>query len=287
MAAVVVDGNKLAQEVLSEISAKLEGASPKPTLAFVLVGKNHASEIYAKKKAEDCRKVGINSLLVRLPASFTQAQIINKIRELNADQNVDGIIVQLPLPPKIDENKIIEEISPHKDVDGFHPYNFGNTALGVGKIAPCTAAGVVYLLKKSGIKLEGKHAVVVGRSRIVGKPLSLMLLNENCTVTVCHSKTKGLPKYTRQADIVCMAVGKPRMLKASMIKKGAIVIDIGINREGEKLVGDVDFGPVSRKASLITPVPGGVGPMTRAMLIKNTFECYRMRRMENDSKKLS
>jgi methylenetetrahydrofolate dehydrogenase (NADP+)/methenyltetrahydrofolate cyclohydrolase len=188
---------------------------------------------------------------------------------------VDGIIVQLPLPDSIDEEKILAEISPEKDVDGFHPENFGKAALGIGAILPCTPQGVIYLLKASGVSLSGKHAVVIGRSRIVGKPLALLLLNENCTVTVCHSRTQDIGSFTRMADIICVAVGKPNTLTADMVKEGAIVIDVGMNREGEKLIGDVDFAGVSKKASLITPVPGGVGPMTRAMLVRNTLQCFK------------
>ena len=190
---------------------------------------------------------------------------------------MDAVLVQVPLPLGIDEGKILAEVSPEKDVDGFHPENFGKLALNAGGIIPCTPRGIIHMLKESGVELPGKHAVVVGRSRIVGKPLALLLLNENCTVTICHSKTPDVGALTRQADIVCVAVGKPKTLTAGMVRPGAIVIDAGTNRQGEKLTGDVDFDAVKEKASLITPVPGGVGPMTVAMLIKNTIACYRLR----------
>ena len=278
MPAKIIDGKRMADAVLARVKAEVAGLSPKPCLALVIVGENPASLVYTKKKAEDCRKVGMESRSIRLPSDSTAQQIISEVRKLNTDEKVDGIIVQLPLPDGIDEEGILAEVSPEKDVDGFHPENFGRAALGIGKLLPCTPKGVIRMLKESGVKLSGKHAVVIGRSRIVGKPLALLLLNEDCTVTVCHSKTKDIGALTRQADIICVAVGKPKTLTADMVREGAIVIDVGMNREGEKLIGDADFPEVSKKASLITPVPGGVGPMTRAMLIENTLECYRLRR---------
>ncbi len=274
MAAKIIDGKRMADRMLREIADRVSKLKEKPCLALVIVGDNQASLVYTQKKAEDCERVGILSRSIRLPATASEQEILAQVQKLNSDAEVDGVIVQLPLPKGIDEERIIAEISPEKDVDGFHPENFGKAALGIGRLLPCTPKGVVHMLKESKVKLEGKNAVVVGRSRIVGKPLALLLLNENCTATICHSKTKDIAAHTRQADIICVAVGKPKMLKADMVKDGAIVIDVGMNREGEKLVGDVDFGPVSEKASLITPVPGGVGPMTRAMLLSNTLECY-------------
>lgn len=278
MAAKIIDGRKMADAILAAVAAEVAKLKQKPCLALVIVGENPASLVYTKKKADDCRKVGIESRSVRLPATASEQQIISEVKKLNSDNGVDGIIVQLPLPDSIDEEKILAEVSPEKDVDGFHPQNFGKMALGIGTLLPCTPKGVVHMLKESGVSLAGKHAVVIGRSRIVGKPLALLLLNENCTVTVCHSRTKDIASITRTADIICVAVGKPKTLTADMVKEGAVVIDIGTTREGEKLTGDVDFEGVSKKASLITPVPGGVGPMTRAMLISNTLECFRSRR---------
>jgi methylenetetrahydrofolate dehydrogenase (NADP+)/methenyltetrahydrofolate cyclohydrolase len=202
---------------------------------------------------------------------------------LNEDGTVDAILVQLPLPEGIDEDAVLAAVAREKDVDGFHPENFGSMALGTGKIAPCTPKGVIYLLRESGVSLPGKNAVVIGRSRIVGKPLALLLLNEGCTVTVCHSKTRDLAMHMKNADIICSAVGKPRIVTGDMVKNGAVVIDIGTSKEAEKLVGDVDFEAVGKKASLITPVPGGVGPMTIAMLIENTLVCYDERRKKRAS----
>ncbi|MEM4348752.1 MAG: bifunctional methylenetetrahydrofolate dehydrogenase/methenyltetrahydrofolate cyclohydrolase FolD [Candidatus Anstonellaceae archaeon] len=281
MSARIIDGKRMATKIISQIAKKVSKLKNKPCLAFVLVGETPSSMIYANKKLEDCKKAGIRSKILRLPASCSSQKLRMQIRKLNADPTVDGIIVQLPLPSHIEEEEVIEEISPEKDVDGFHPINLGKLVAGKGEILPCTPKGVVYMLKKSGAELDGKHAVIIGRSRIVGKPLAFMLLKENCTVTVCHSRTENLTKHTKEADIVIVAVGKPKLLKANMVKKGAIVIDVGINRQGEKIVGDVDFEEVSKKASLITPVPGGVGPMTRAMLLANTLHCYFKRRGEN------
>jgi methylenetetrahydrofolate dehydrogenase (NADP+) / methenyltetrahydrofolate cyclohydrolase len=278
MAAKIIDGKKMADAILEKAKKEVARLSPKPCLAIVLVGDDPASQVYTKRKSDDCRKVGMLSLTVRLPAGASEAEIISQVRALSQDESVDGLLVQLPLPSGIDEDKILSEVSPEKDVDGFHPQNFGSMALGSGTLAPCTPKGVVYMLKQSGVKLEGKHAVVIGRSRIVGKPLALLLLDEDCTVTVCHSKTRDLAAITRSADIICSAVGKPGTVRADMIREGAVVIDIGTSREGEKLKGDVDFDSVKEKASLITPVPGGVGPMTRAMLVMNTLQCYRQRR---------
>ncbi len=278
MAAKIIDGKKMAEALLEHAKAEVAGLVPKPVLAIVLVGENPGSVVYTRNKAEDCRKVGIESRTIRLSAGASEKEIIAQVRKLNSDSSVDAVLVQLPLPDSVDEERVLAEISPEKDVDGFHPQSMGRVALGTEGPAPCTPQGVIYMLKESGVVLSGKHAVVIGRSRIVGKPLAMLLLNNDCTVTVCHSRTKDIAAITRQADIICVAVGKPRVLTAGMVKKGAVVIDVGINREGEKLVGDVDFGPVSKKASLITPVPGGVGPMTRAMLARNTIYCYLKRR---------
>jgi len=278
MPAKLIDGKRIADAVLDEAAARVAKLSPKPSLAIVLVGDDPASIVYTKKKEDACKKVGISSQIIRLPRSSTQAQVISQVEKLNCDTSVDGILVQVPLPEGISEDAVLAAVHPEKDVDGFHPENFGKLALNLPSMVPCTPKGIIRLLKESGVLLQGKHAAVIGRSRIVGKPLALLLLNEGCTVSVCHSKTKDVGAISSTADIVCVAVGRPRLLGTGMVGEGAVVIDAGTNREGEKLVGDVDFEPVSRKTSLITPVPGGVGPMTVAMLIENTIECYEKRR---------
>jgi len=278
MIAKIIDGKKMADALLERAREKVALLNFKPCVAIVLVGDDPASQTYTKKKHDACAKVGMDSRNVRLPASATQKEIIAQVQHLNEDAAVDAILVQLPLPDGIDEDAVLSAVAREKDVDGFHPENFGKLAQGIGKISPCTPKGVIYMLKESGVSLPGKHAVVIGRSRIVGKPLALLLLNEGCTVSVCHSKTKDIGTITRMADIICSAVGKPRLISADMVKNGAVVIDIGTSKEAEKLVGDVDFAEVGKKASLITPVPGGVGPMTIAMLIENTLVCYEERR---------
>ncbi len=278
MVAKIIDGKKIAQGVLEEVRGEVSSLSPKPCLAIVMVGEGPASKVYTKKKHDACKRVGMDSRNIHLPEKASEQEVVGEIAKLNADGAVDAILVQLPLPPHIDEEVVLSSVSRGKDVDGFHPENFGRLALGIGEIVPCTPKGVIRLLKESGVALSGKHAVVIGRSRIVGKPLAFLLLNENCTVTVCHSKTVNMDEITRRADIICIAIGKPQMLKGDMIKEGAVVVDVGINRQGEGLVGDVDFESVSKKASFITPVPGGVGPMTIAMLMKNALHCYRQRR---------
>ncbi len=281
MAAKIIDGKKIAESLLEQSALEAAKFSPKPCLAIVLVGENPASLVYTKKKSDACKKVGIESRMVRLSASASGQQIISEIKKLNTDNSVDAILVQLPLPDSIDEDAVLAAVSPDKDVDGFHPENLGKLAIDVHGTVPCTPKGVIHLLKHSGVSLPGKHAVIIGRSRIVGKPLAMLLLNEHCTATICHSRTKDIGAITRQADIICVAVGKPKTLTADMVKEGAVIIDVGINRDGEKLKGDVDFEPVAAKASLITPVPGGVGPMTVAMLMQNTLECCRNRRAKS------
>lgn len=278
MPAKVVDGRKMAEGILESISKKVMLLDEKPCLAIVLVGDDPASKVYTKRKHEACKKVGILSRQILLPSDAKQSEILECIKQLNEDPKVDAVLVQLPLPKGIDENAVLEAIAKEKDVDGFHPENFGKAALGLEGIAPCTPAGVIYMLQSEGVSLQGKHAVVIGRSRIVGKPLAMMLLNKGATVTVCHSKTTDLGSLVKSADIVCSAVGKPKLVTESMVKEGAVVIDIGISRQEDGLVGDVDFESVSKKASLITPVPGGVGPMTIAMLMKNALFCYAKRR---------
>jgi len=278
MGSNIIDGKKAADAVLAEAALKVGKMQVKPSLSIVLVGDDPASHVYTKKKGDACKKVGIDSKIINMPSTSTQSEVLAQVKKLNADPAVDGILVQVPLPNGIDEDAVLSAVSPEKDVDGFQPENFGKLALNLPTISPCTPKGIIRLLKGSGVSLTGKHAVVIGRSRIVGKPLAFLLLNEGCTVTICHSKTKDTGALSRQADIVCVAVGKPRFLKGDMVKEGAIIIDAGTNREGEKLVGDADFEQVSKKASLITPVPGGVGPMTVAMLIENTIECHMKRR---------
>ena len=278
MVAKIIDGKRMADALLERAKEKIASLNFKPCVAIVLVGDDPASQTYTKKKHDACAKVGMDSRNIKLPASATQKEIIAQVQHLNDDASVDAILVQLPLPEGVDEDAVLASVSREKDVDGFHPENFGKLALGIGKIAPCTPKGVIHMLKESGVPLPGKHAVVIGRSRIVGKPLALLLLNEGCTVTVCHSKTRDMGAIVKTADISCSAVGKPRLVTADMVKEGAVVIDIGTSKEAEKLVGDVDFAAVAKKASLITPVPGGVGPMTIAMLIENTLVCYEERR---------
>ncbi|MCX6769977.1 MAG: bifunctional 5,10-methylenetetrahydrofolate dehydrogenase/5,10-methenyltetrahydrofolate cyclohydrolase [Candidatus Micrarchaeota archaeon] len=278
MAGKIIDGKKIADAMLEAAKLRVAKLSKKPCLAIVIAGDDPASLVYTKKKHDACARVGIESRNVKLPASASEKEIISEVKKLNSDRGVDGILVQLPLPDGIDEDAVLSSVALEKDVDGFHAENFGRLALGIGKIAPCTPKGVMHLLKESGVSVSGKNAVVIGKSRIVGKPLALLLLNEGATVTVCHSKTRDLATHTRGADIICSAVGKPRLVTADMVKEGAVVIDIGTSKENEKLIGDVDFEKVKEKAALITPVPGGVGPMTIAMLIENTLICHQNRK---------
>lgn len=274
--AIVIDGNKIAQDIRNEVRrAVLELQKQKkiiPGLAVILVGDDPASKIYVGKKTQDCAEVGYLSRQYKLPAATTEGVLCRLICELNADRSIHGMLVQLPVPRHIRTEKIIETIDPSKDVDGFHPYNVGRLVAGNPLHSSCTPAGIMELIDRSGIELSGKKAVVVGRSNIVGKPMALMLLARNATVTVCHTKTKDLSAEIHLADILVVAAGRAQMVKGDMVKEGAVVIDVGTNRLPDgKLVGDVDFATVASKASYITPVPGGVGPMTRAMLLKNTL----------------
>jgi methylenetetrahydrofolate dehydrogenase (NADP+)/methenyltetrahydrofolate cyclohydrolase len=278
MPAKIIDGRKMADALLDAVAEKVAALQFKPCLAIVLVGDDPASQTYTKKKHEACAKVGMKSKDVKLPSSASQKEVTAQVRRLNDDPEVDAILVQLPLPAGIDEGAVLAAVAREKDVDGFHPENFGKMALGHGTIVPCTPAGVMHMLRESGVKVEGKDAVVIGRSRIVGKPLALLLMNEGATVTVCHSKTRDLAAHARNADIICAGAGRPRMVTEGMVKQGAVVIDIGTSKQGDVLVGDVDFEKVAKKASLITPVPGGVGPMTIAMLMQNTLICHSERR---------
>ncbi len=276
MQAKLLDGKNVAAKVRARAAAELEQLKAKgivPTLSVVLVGDDPASQVYVRNKEKDCAQVGIRSVPRRLPADTTQETLLDTVRELNADTSVHGILVQLPLPKQIDERAVIEAIDPAKDVDAFHPSNVGRILLGEAHFLPCTPSGVMELLADAGISPAGKRCVVVGRSNIVGKPMALLLLQANGTVTIAHSKTKDLPAVTREADILVCAVGRPRFITADMVKDGAVVVDVGMNRlPTGKLAGDVDFDAVAEKASYITPVPGGVGPMTRAMLLLNTLK---------------
>ncbi len=244
-----------------------------PCLAVILVGEDPASQTYVKNKIIGCEEVGMKSLSFRLPAESTNEEVAKIIKELAEDSSVDGILIQLPLPKQLDERYLLSLIPDSKDVDGFSPNNLGLLAMNNPRTVSCTPYGVMELLASTGVELSGKHAVVIGRSNTVGKPMAMLLLNANCTVTVCHSKTKNMQDITKQADILVVAIGKPKFVTEEMVKEGAIVIDVGINRVDGKLTGDVDFENVSKKASFITPVPGGVGPMTISMLLYNTLMC--------------
>ena len=275
MTAKILDGKKMSAEIRAAIKEKVVLLKEKgivPGLAVILVGDNPASKVYVGQKEKGCLEAGFASFLHRLPETTSQEELLALIDKLNADKTVHGILVQLPLPRQIDPDTVLSAIRPEKDVDGFHPVNIGRLVAGLPASEPCTPKGILRLLKSTGIPLAGKEAVVIGRSNIVGKPVALMLLAESATVTICHSKTADLAEHARRADILVAAIGKPRFVTADMVKEGAVVIDVGINRLEEGLVGDVDYEPVAEKASWITPVPGGVGPMTIAMLLENTLE---------------
>lgn len=274
--AQIIDGKAISAQIKEELKEKVKGlkaAGKEITLAVIQVGEDPASTVYVNNKKKACEYVGIRSLAYNLPESVREAELLQLIEELNAREDVNGILVQLPLPAGIEEDKVIRSIAPEKDVDGFHPGNVGALCIGEPGFLPCTPAGIIQLLKRSGISIEGKECVVVGRSNIVGKPMSLLLLRENGTVTVAHSRTKDLKAVTRRADILVAAVGKPKMITREYVKEGAVVIDVGIHRmENNKLCGDVDYADVDPVCSAITPVPGGVGPMTVAMLMYNCVE---------------
>ncbi len=272
----IIDGVALAGKIREEVAARtatLVAAGTKPGLAVVLVGSDPASQVYVKNKVAACQKAGLHSVLEQYPPSMTQAELLERVRALNADPAIHGILVQLPLPAHIDAHLVIETIAPEKDVDGFHVSNAGLLMTGKPLFRPCTPYGVMKMLESEGVQLRGAVAVVIGASNIVGKPMTLLLQSAGATVTICNSKTRDLGWHTRHADIVVVATGKPRMIDGSMIKPGAVVIDVGINRGADgKLCGDVDFDSVIEVASAVTPVPGGVGPMTIAMLLVNTLE---------------
>ncbi len=272
----VIDGKKISQEIKDELrekAARMREQGIERTLAVIQVGADPASSVYVRNKKKACEYVGIRSLSYELPEETGEEELLGIIRELNEREDVNGILVQLPLPSHIGEERVLLAISPEKDVDGFHPVNVGNLSIGRPGYVSCTPAGVIQLLKRSGISIQGKECVVLGRSNIVGKPMAMLLLRENGTVTVCHSRTENLREITRRADILVAAVGKPGMVVETYVKDGAVVIDVGIHRnEDNKLCGDVDFESVAPKTSYITPVPGGVGPMTIAMLMANCVE---------------
>jgi len=279
---MIIDGKKasaLLREELKEKVSKLKSTyNAVPGLTVILVGEDPPSKIYVKNKEKSAIEVGINSEVIRYPDNVEEKVVLNKIKELNNDEKVSGILVQLPLPKHIDKRKVIETIDPKKDVDGFHPVNVGNLSSGYDSTIPCTPLGCYLLIKDTEKNLNGKHAVIIGRSNLNGKPMTQLLLKENCTVTITHSKTKDLKAECKRADIIVAAVGRSKLVKADWVKKDAIVIDVGINKTDTGLVGDVDFDEVSKVAKAVTPVPGGVGPMTIACLLSNTVECFKKAR---------
>ena len=276
---MLIDGKKIAAELRQEIKLEISQLKNKykkvPGLTVILVGDLPASQIYVRNKEKSAIEVGLKSEIIKYPKSVTEEEILNKVEELNKDNTVSGILVQLPLPEHINKKKVIEAISPDKDVDGFHPMNVGNLSSGFKSSIPCTPLGCYYLIKKVEPNLDGKKAIIIGRSNLNGKPMAQLLLKENCTVTITHSKTKNLKKECMEGDIIVAAVGMPKLVKGDWIKKDSIVIDVGINKTQNGIVGDVDFEEVSKIARAITPVPGGVGPMTIACLLQNTVECFK------------
>jgi methylenetetrahydrofolate dehydrogenase (NADP+)/methenyltetrahydrofolate cyclohydrolase len=274
----IIDGKTVARQIESEVAESIARLGFRPGLVAVRVGNDPASEIYVRNKARKARELGLEGTELVFPDTMSEAELLAEIARLNLDGEVDGILVQLPLPKHIDATKVIDAIEPMKDVDGFHPINAGLLHLGRPALVPCTPSGVIRLIESTGETMEGKHAVVIGRSDIVGKPVAALLLQRNATVTICHSRTRDLAAVARQADILVAAIGKARFVTTDMIKPGAIVIDVGINRVNGKLAGDVDFDAVAAVAGWITPVPGGVGPMTIAMLMRNTVTAAERRR---------
>ena len=278
---MIIDGKKQAEIIRNEIKKEISDLKKKsgktPSLTVILVGDFAPSLIYVKNKEKSAREVGINSEIIRYPKNVSEKEILEKIKELNKNDEISGILVQLPLPSQISKEKIINAINPSKDVDGFNPINVGNLSLGYDSIVPCTPLGCLLLIKNIESNLAGKHAVIIGRSNLNGKPMAQLLLKENCTVTIVHSKTNDLQNECLKADILVAAVGVPNLIKKDWVKKNAIVIDVGINKVGEKIVGDVNFDELKDNVKAITPVPGGVGPMTIACLLKNTLTCFKAR----------
>ncbi len=275
MTAPIINGKQISEDIHKDLRAEVEQLVKQgftPGLAVVLVGEDPASQVYVRNKEKACHELGYYSEVHRLPADTSQADLLALVDKLNHQANIHGILVQLPLPKHIDEKAVIDAISPEKDVDGFHPINVGNLMIGDDSLLPCTPAGVIELIKRTGVEIAGKHAVVIGRSNIVGKPVSLLLQRENATVTMCHSRTANMKELTRLADILVVAIGRANFVDASYVKPGAVVIDVGMNRlDNGKLAGDVDFESVKEISGPITPVPGGVGPMTITMLMQNTL----------------
>jgi methylenetetrahydrofolate dehydrogenase (NADP+)/methenyltetrahydrofolate cyclohydrolase len=280
MTAKILDGNSIGANLKASAAIEVQELKSKyavyPGLAVVIVGENPASKVYVGRKHKACEDSGIHSVVIRMPENATEEEVLQELAKLNNDPKINGILVQLPLPKHIDTEKVLDQIRPDKDVDGFHPLNVGNLSIGREGLIPCTPHGVIKMLEISGIPIEGKKAVIIGRSNIVGKPMANLLLARNATVTICHSRTADLPEVTRGADILIAAIGKPNFVTADMVKPGATVIDVGINRVGEKLVGDVDFAAVKEIAGAISPVPGGVGPLTIAMLLHNTVRATKI-----------
>ena len=276
---ILIDGKKVAAELRKELKHEVTGSKEKynkvPGLTVILIGDLTPSQIYVRNKEKSANEVGLKSEVIKYPVSIEEKKVLEKIEELNKDETVSGILVQLPLPKHINKQKVIETILPSKDVDGFHPMNVGNLSSGYESLVPCTPLGCYLLIKKVEPNLNGKKAVIVGRSNLNGKPMTQLLLKENCTVTITHSKTKDLKQECLDADIIVAAVGIPELVKGDWVKKDTIVIDVGINKTDKGIVGDVDFDEVSKNAKALTPVPGGVGPMTIACLLKNTIECFK------------
>ena len=280
---MIIDGKKLSEKICAQVRAETEIMQRRPCLAAVLVGEDPASRIYVRNKESDCVKCGIDSRRYDLPDTVSEAELLALIADLNRDNAVDGILVQLPLPEHISERKVINAVAPEKDVDAFHPINVGRMVTGEGILMPCTPAGIMAMLREYGISPDGKHCVIVGRSNIVGRPMGMMLLNADATVTYCHRHTRDLASMTRKADILIVAAGSPRLITGDMVKDGAVVIDVAMNRDPEtgRFFGDVCFDEVEKKAGFITPVPGGVGPMTRAQLMKNILAAAKGRETKN------
>ena len=276
---VLIDGKKVSGEIRNRLADEIQELKKKtgktPGLATVLVGDDPASAVYVRNKNKICGELGFQSFEQKLSADTSEEKLLQLVGELNSNKDVHGILVQLPLPDQIDSEKILQAIDPKKDVDGFHPVNVGKLVLGNALLTPCTPTGIIALLDRYDIEISGKHAVIIGRSNIVGKPVSMLLLHRNATITICHSRTQNLEEVTRSADILVAAVGRANFVTDEMVSEGTVVIDVGINRVDGKLTGDVDFEPVSKKASHITPVPGGVGPMTIALLMENTLKAFK------------
>lgn len=279
---ILIDGKKISQEIKDEVKEQVSALKEKIkrdiSLAVILVGDDSASQVYVRNKKKACEYTGMRSVSYELPAETKEEELLSLIDELNEREDIDGILVQLPLPPHMDENRVTLRIKPEKDVDGFHPVNVGNLLIGNNGFLPCTPAGIIELLKRSGVLIDGKNCVIAGRSNIVGKPMALLMLRENATVTICHSHTKDLKDICKRADILIAAIGKPKFFTRDYIKEGAAVIDVGMDRDSDgKLCGDCDFEDIKELCSYLTPVPGGVGPMTIAMLMKNCYESAKTR----------